>query len=189
VPRWAAKLKADVDVARTRGIDPILSATLPPWHRGFDDIGERLQVFQETVVSDRRAGHLKQTAESGRVAVNAISSLEARLGGAMTRRIARAAEGEPGGYAYVISRMHPGGKYDALRLEYNATFATDDELGRSYERVRKAIESYFCGASLLFAITADMAATSRSLAIALNGMIVRSPTASAAFLAVYQERH
>ncbi|PPQ33246.1 hypothetical protein CCR94_02265 [Rhodoblastus sphagnicola] len=99
--------------------------------------------FNQNRMQPRRDADLAQTAErAATAAVGAFEALEKTDSAAILSRIREAAEASPGGIKEVLSEMRPGGAYDNLRKEFNATLARDENFSASYEKAASALDAY-----------------------------------------------
>ncbi|WP_294537752.1 hypothetical protein [uncultured Rhodoblastus sp.] len=102
-----------------------------------------LDRFNNTRMQPRRdTDQLEATERAGEAAVKSFEALEKADSSAILTRIREAAEAAPGGMKEVLSEMRPGGAYEDLRKEFNATLARDENFSAAYENAAGALDAF-----------------------------------------------
>jgi hypothetical protein len=92
---------------------------------------------------DQRSHTLIATADAAaKAAIKALSALEDGPGKDVLRKVEQAAANDPNGFRGVIASMHPGGRNEELRTEYNAVIAKNPAFATALSRAGAGLENY-----------------------------------------------
>lgn len=114
----------------------------PPWAPPPAGMAHRVTSF-EKALADGRTDLLVQASEaSGQALVQALETFTLGPGQAVLAKIEAAASTEAGGVRAVVSGMQPGGRYAALRTEFDNALQQDRVFAAAYDQVEKAGARY-----------------------------------------------
>lgn len=114
----------------------------PPWEVPAFGMAGRISRF-ETVMADGRTDQLIRTSErSGEALMRAVETFATGPGAGVLAKIEAAASTEDGGMRAVTAGMQPGGKYAALRSEFDNALQQDRVFAAAYNQVEKTGAQY-----------------------------------------------
>lgn len=114
----------------------------PPWEAPSHNMAGRISRF-EKVLADGKTDQLIQASEkSGQALVQALETFMAGPGQGVLAKIEAAASTEAGGMRAVMTGMQPGGKYAALRSEFDSALQQDRVFAAAYSQVERTGTQY-----------------------------------------------
>lgn len=114
----------------------------PPWEAMTTSFGDRLKNFEtrQQARSDQKV--IDGLEQSGANALSALQSLTNNEGAAMMSRVNQAARSDPNGFEGVLAEMRPGGKYAALRQQFNVAINDEKGFAAAYDKAVEAVGQY-----------------------------------------------
>lgn len=114
----------------------------PPWDTMTTHFGDRLKSYEagQAARADQKA--ISSVEDSGRRAISALQSFSNNEGAVMLNRINQAARSDPNGIEGVMADMKPGGKYSALRQQFNAAISDEKGFSAAYDKALEAVSAY-----------------------------------------------
>lgn len=114
----------------------------PPWEPPAFNMAGRISRF-EKIMSDGKTDQLIRASEkSGEALMRAVETFAAGPGAGVLAKIEAAASTESGGMRAVTAGMQPGGKYAALRSEFDNALQQDRVFAAAYNQVEKTGAQY-----------------------------------------------
>ncbi len=114
----------------------------PPWEAMTTSFGDRLKSFEtrQQARSDQKV--IDGLEQSGANALSALQNLTNNEGAAMMSRVNQAARSDPNGIEGVLAEMRPGGKYAALRQQFNVAINDEKGFAAAYDKAVEAVGQY-----------------------------------------------
>ncbi len=114
----------------------------PPWEAMTTSFGDRLKSFEtrQQARSDQKV--IDGLEQSGANALSALQNLTNNEGAAMMSRVNQAARSDPNGIEGVLAEMRPGGKYAALRQQFNVAITDEKGFAAAYDKAVEAVGQY-----------------------------------------------
>jgi len=114
----------------------------PPWEAMTTNFGDRLKSFEtrQQARSDQKV--IDGLEQSGANALSALQNLTNNEGAAMMSRVNQAARSDPNGIEGVLAEMRPGGKYAALRQQFNVAITDEKGFAAAYDKAVEAVGQY-----------------------------------------------
>ncbi len=114
----------------------------PPWEAMTTSFGDRLKNFEtrQQARSDQKV--IDGLEQSGINALSALQNLTNNEGAAMMSRVNQAARSDPNGIEGVLAEMRPGGKYAALRQQFNVAINDEKGFAAAYDKAVEAVGQY-----------------------------------------------
>lgn len=98
---------------------------------------ERLSHFQQRLDQGKTDQLIQASEKSGVAMMKSIETFTNGPGAAVLGKIEAAAKTEPGGAKTVMQEMQPGGRYAALRTEFDNALQSDRVFAAAYNQVEK----------------------------------------------------
>ncbi len=113
-----------------------------PWASAQADLASRFENYEAARLDQRSQALQANVDAAARSAIKALSALEAGPATDVLRKIEQAANTDPNGFRGVIASMHPGGRNEELRHEYNAVIAQHPSFSAELKRTGAGLENY-----------------------------------------------
>ncbi len=126
-----------LDRMRTPGPD-----APPPWEAPSHNMAGRISRFEKVLADGRTDQLIRASEKSGQALMQALKTFMAGPGQGVLAKIEAAASTEAGGMRAVMTGMQPGGKYAALRSEFDGALQQDRVFAASYSQVEKTGAQY-----------------------------------------------
>ena len=126
-----------LDKMRAPGLD-----AAPPWDVPSFNVASRVTRFEKALADGRTDQLIRASEKSGQALVQALETFMTGPGQGVLARIEAAASTEVGGMPAVMSAMQPGGKYAALRSEFDHALQQDRMFAAAYNQIEKTGAQY-----------------------------------------------
>lgn len=114
----------------------------PPWDAPSLNMAGRITRFEKALADGKTDQLIRASEKSGQALVQALETFMTGPGQGVLAKIEAAASTEAGGMRAVMSGMQPGGKYAALRSEFDNALQQDRVFAAAYSQVEKTGAQY-----------------------------------------------
>ena len=116
---------------------PSTPSAAPPWNPPVVRMGDRVSQFQQRLDQGKTDQLIQASEKSGVALMKSIETFANGPGASVLGKIDAAAKTEPGGAKAVMQEMQPGGRYAALRTEFDNALQSDRVFAAAYSQVEK----------------------------------------------------
>ena len=115
---------------------------LPPWEPSAFSMAGRISRYEKRMADGKTDQLIRASEKSGEALMRAVETFATGPGASVLAKIEAAASTEDGGMRAVTAGMQPGGKYAALRSEFDNALQQDRVFAAAYNQMERTGAQY-----------------------------------------------